>query len=114
MVIEKENAALSLASEIKVLIEASRQNPPIGLILCTGEKAEHVELMQLDQSNIRVADYLTVLPLTKFCSRNYTKPLKMPGTNYLTMMLKSRKIDVIPEEFAIVLLSFLFLFGFHY
>jgi len=39
MMIEKENAALSLASEIKVLIEASRQNPPIGLILCTGEKA---------------------------------------------------------------------------
>ena len=50
MMIEKENAALSLASEIKVLIEASRQNPPIGLILCTGEKAEHVELMQLDQA----------------------------------------------------------------
>ena len=35
---------------------------PIGLILCTGKNAEHIELMQLPQSNIRVADYLTMLP----------------------------------------------------
>ena len=35
---------------------------PIGLILCTGKNAEHVELLQLPQSNIRVADYLTLLP----------------------------------------------------
>ncbi len=38
------------------------ENTPIGLILCTGKNEEHVELMQLDQSNIRVADYLTELP----------------------------------------------------
>lgn len=38
------------------------ENSPIGLILCTGKNEEHVELMRLDQSNIRVADYLTVLP----------------------------------------------------
>ena len=35
---------------------------PIGLILCTGKSREHVELLQLQQSNIRVADYLTLLP----------------------------------------------------
>lgn len=35
---------------------------PIGLILCTGKNQEHVELLQLPQSNIRVADYLTLLP----------------------------------------------------
>jgi len=38
------------------------ENTPIGLILCTGKNQEHVELMQLDKSNIRVADYLTALP----------------------------------------------------
>lgn len=38
------------------------ENSPIGLILCSGKNDEHVELMRLDQSNIRVADYLTVLP----------------------------------------------------
>jgi len=41
------------------------ENTPIGLILCTGKNEEHVELMQLDKSNIRVADYLTALPSQK-------------------------------------------------
>lgn len=38
------------------------ENTPVGLILCTGKHREHVELLQLDRSNIRVADYLTALP----------------------------------------------------
>jgi predicted nuclease of restriction endonuclease-like (RecB) superfamily len=38
------------------------ENTPIGLILCTGKNYEHVELLQLHKSNIRVADYLTLLP----------------------------------------------------
>ena len=38
------------------------ESPPIGLILCAGKNPEHVELLQLHQSNIRVADYLTALP----------------------------------------------------
>jgi len=38
------------------------ENPPIGLILCAGKNEEHIELLQLDQSNIRVAEYLTVFP----------------------------------------------------
>lgn len=41
------------------------ENTPIGLILCTGKKEEHIELLQLDKSNIRVADYLTALPPQK-------------------------------------------------
>lgn len=38
------------------------ENPPVGLILCAGKNPEHVELLQLHRSNIRVADYLTELP----------------------------------------------------
>jgi predicted nuclease of restriction endonuclease-like (RecB) superfamily len=38
------------------------ENSPIGLILCSGKNEEHVELLQLDKSNIKVADYLTLLP----------------------------------------------------
>lgn len=38
------------------------ENTPIGLILCTGKNQEHVELLQLDKSNIKVAEYLTLLP----------------------------------------------------
>ncbi|MEZ4528331.1 MAG: PDDEXK nuclease domain-containing protein [Desulfobacterales bacterium] len=41
------------------------ENAPIGLILCTGKNEEHIELMQLDKNNIRVAEYLTVLPSKK-------------------------------------------------
>lgn len=38
------------------------ENQPIGLILCAGKNEEHVELLLLDKSNIRVAEYLTELP----------------------------------------------------
>lgn len=38
------------------------ENPPIGLILCTGKNIEHIELLQLHKSNIKVADYFTLLP----------------------------------------------------
>ncbi len=38
------------------------ENPPIGLILCTGKNPEHIELMHLEASNIKVAEYLTILP----------------------------------------------------
>ncbi|MCL2525654.1 MAG: PDDEXK nuclease domain-containing protein [Coriobacteriia bacterium] len=38
------------------------ENLPIGLILCSGKSEEHIELMRLDESNIRVAEYLTTLP----------------------------------------------------
>jgi len=38
------------------------ENSPIGLILCAGKNYEHIELMQLRKSNIRVAEYLTLLP----------------------------------------------------
>lgn len=53
------------------------ENRPIGLILCTGKKEEHVELMQLDQSNIRVADYLTVLPTQEILQQKLHKAVEI-------------------------------------
>lgn len=38
------------------------EEEPIALVLCAGKSAEHVELMELEASGIRVADYLTALP----------------------------------------------------
>jgi predicted nuclease of restriction endonuclease-like (RecB) superfamily len=38
------------------------EKPPIGLILCAGKNPEHIELMQLHKTNIKVADYFTILP----------------------------------------------------
>jgi hypothetical protein len=38
------------------------ENLPIGLILCASKDEEHIELLKMDKSNIRVAEYLTILP----------------------------------------------------
>ncbi len=38
------------------------ENPPLGLILCASKNQEHVELLKLENSNIKVAEYLTQLP----------------------------------------------------
>jgi predicted nuclease of restriction endonuclease-like (RecB) superfamily len=51
------------------------ENPPIGLILCTGKNPEHVELLQLHKSNIKVADYLTMLPPKKVLLRQLHKAI---------------------------------------
>ena len=40
----------------------SGEEPPIGLILCAGKSSERIELLELEQSGIRVAQYLTELP----------------------------------------------------
>lgn len=38
------------------------ENSPLGIILCTDKKSEQIELLELQNSNIHVAQYLTVLP----------------------------------------------------
>lgn len=38
------------------------EEPPLGLILCADKSDEHVELLRLNESGIRVAQYLTELP----------------------------------------------------
>lgn len=38
------------------------ENPPLGIILCTGKKQEQIELLELDKGGIHVAEYLTILP----------------------------------------------------
>ncbi len=38
------------------------EDSPLGLILCAGKSDEHVELLRLDETGIRVSAYLTELP----------------------------------------------------
>ena len=45
------------------------ENAPIGLILCAGKNDEHVELLHLEESNIRVAEYMTFLPDKKILEK---------------------------------------------
>ncbi len=39
----------------------SGEHLPLGLILCTGKQTEQIELFELDQAGIHVAEYLTAL-----------------------------------------------------
>ncbi|WP_342669259.1 PDDEXK nuclease domain-containing protein [Endozoicomonas arenosclerae] len=38
------------------------ENPPLGIILCSGKNEQEVELLELNKSGIHIADYLTHLP----------------------------------------------------
>jgi len=54
-----------------------RENLPIGLILCSGKSREHIELMRLDESNIRVAEYLTQLPDMKLLEEKLRQSIEV-------------------------------------
>ncbi len=55
---------------------ADGENKPIGLILCAGKNEEHIELMHLNDSNIRVADYLTKLPDRKLLEQKLQQAIE--------------------------------------
>jgi len=47
------------------------EEPPIGLILCADKSSERIELLELEQSGIRVAQYLTELPPKDVLQRRF-------------------------------------------
>jgi predicted nuclease of restriction endonuclease-like (RecB) superfamily len=47
------------------------EEAPIGLILCAGKADERIELLQLESSGIRVAQYLTELPPKEILERRF-------------------------------------------
>ncbi len=51
------------------------EEPPIGLILCAGKKHETVELLELEKSGIRVAEYLTDLPSREILEKEFHKAI---------------------------------------
>jgi len=57
------------------------ENSPIGLILCTGKNPEHIELLQLHRSNIKVADYFTVLPAKEVLMDRLHKAIEIAQNN---------------------------------
>ena len=59
----------------QIVVSVSRQLAPIGLILCAGKNDEHVELMHLEESNIRVAEYMTMLPDKKVLEQKLQKAI---------------------------------------
>lgn len=53
------------------------ENSPIGLILCAGKNEEHVELLRLEKSNIKVAEYITILPDKKLLKQKLHKAIEI-------------------------------------
>ena len=51
------------------------EDQPIGLILCAGKKHETVELLELEKSAIRVAEYITELPPREILEQELHKAL---------------------------------------
>ena len=58
------------------------ENPPIGLILCATKNHEHIELLQLESSNIKVAEYLTKLPDMKLLEQKLHKAIEIARQNH--------------------------------
>lgn len=52
------------------------ENSPIGLILCAGKNQEHIELMHIEESNIRVAEYMTKLPDQKLLKQKLNQAIE--------------------------------------
>ncbi len=52
------------------------EEPPLGLILCAGKSEEQIELLQLADSGIRVAAYLTELPPRDLLQRKLHEAVK--------------------------------------
>ena len=61
------------------------EETPLGLLLCTEGSEEQIELLQLDKSGIKVAQYLTELPPREVLQRQIQKSLeaaKLRRDNY--------------------------------
>jgi hypothetical protein len=59
------------------------EESPLGLILCAGKSDEHVELLQLEKSGIRVADYLTELPPREVLERRLHEALRTARERFI-------------------------------
>lgn len=53
------------------------ENTPIGLILCAEGSKEQIELLQLEESGIRVAEYLVELPSKEVLQKKLHKVIKI-------------------------------------
>ncbi len=58
------------------------EETPLGLLLCTEGSDEQIELLQLDKSGIKVAQYLTELPSREVLKQQIQKSLEAAKTHY--------------------------------
>ncbi len=68
------------------------EEPPLGLILCTGKKAEQIQLLELGRSGIHVAEYLTVLPSKDILKKEFQRAVEQARTR------QTKRIEEVARE----------------
>jgi len=53
------------------------EETPLGLILCAGKNSEQIELLELDKSGIKVAEYMTELPKRELLEQKLHKAVEL-------------------------------------
>lgn len=59
----------------------SGEETPIGLLLCSEGNTEHVELLMLDNNEIKVAQYLTELPNKQWFAEKLHRAIEIAKIN---------------------------------
>lgn len=69
------------------------EDSPIGLILCAEKKRETVELLELEKSGIRVAEYLTDLPSRKILEQELHKAMVQARQRFELQKEQKKEVD---------------------
>lgn len=64
------------------------EETPIGLIFCAKGSKEQIELLQLEKSGIKIAEYLVELPSKELLQRKLNKVIELEKKR-----LKTKKLD---------------------
>jgi predicted nuclease of restriction endonuclease-like (RecB) superfamily len=70
------------------------EQKPIGLLLCSEGNTEHIELLMLDESEIKVAQYLTELPSKEWFTEKLHRAIEIAKMNQESLN-KSKKVKKI-------------------
>ena len=70
----------------------ANEEQPIGLILCAGKSSEQVELLQLEKSGIRVAEYLTELPPRRLLAKKLHEAIRIAREQIAARQIADRRL----------------------
>lgn len=72
---------------------AEGERPPLGLILCAGADVEQIELLQLVDKSIRVAEYLTELPPMELLQRRLHQAIEIAREQTARLTSKRKRLS---------------------
>jgi YhcG PDDEXK nuclease domain len=67
------------------------EQKPIGLLLCSEGNTEHIELLMLDESEIKVAQYLTELPSKEWFTEKLHRAIEIAKMNQQALDKRKKK-----------------------